>query len=68
MDREMKIGDFEKKIEKSKEILEKLMDPSITLESSMGLYKEGVKELKEASKMLESAKLEFEELSKDGDS
>ncbi len=68
MDREMKIGDFEKKIEKSKEILEKLMDPSITLESSMGLYKEGVKELKEASKMLESAKLEFEELSRDGDS
>ena len=61
----MKIDDFEKKIERSKEILEKLMDPSITLENSMKLYKEGVKELKEASKMLEMAKLEFEELSKE---
>ncbi len=60
----MKIKDFEKKIELSKEILDKLMDPSITLEESMELYKEGVKELKEASKMLETAKLEFEELSK----
>ena len=60
----MKIKDFEKKIEISKEILEKLMDPSITLEDSMKLYKEGIRELKEASKMLESAKLEFEELSK----
>ncbi len=60
----MKVKDFEKKIELSKEILEKLMDPSITLEESMKLYKEGVKELKEASKMLENAKVEFEELSK----
>ncbi len=60
----MKVKDFEKKIEISKEILEKLMDPSITLEDSMKLYKEGVKELKEASKMLENAKVEFEELSK----
>ena len=60
----MKTKDFEKKIEISKSILEKLMDPSITLEESMKLYKEGIKELKEASKMLENAKLEFEELSK----
>ncbi len=60
----MKINDFEKKIEKSKEILDKLMDPSISLEDSVKFYKEGLKELKEASKMLESAKLEFEELSK----
>jgi len=60
----VKVKDFEKKIEISKEILEKLMDPSITLEDSMKLYKEGVKELKEASKMLENAKVEFEELSK----
>ena len=60
----MKVKDFEKKIEISKEILEKLMDPSVTLEESMNLYKEGVKELKEASRMLEYAKVEFEELSK----
>ena len=60
----MKAKDFEQKLEISKAILEKLMDPSITLEESMKLYKEGIKELKEASKMLENAKLEFEELSK----
>ncbi len=60
----MKKKDFEKKIEVSKDILERLMDPSITLEESMKLYKNGLKELKEASKMLEDAKLEFEELSK----
>lgn len=63
----MKINDFEKKIEKSKEILDKLMDPEITLEESMRLYKEGIKELKEASKMLQNAKLEFEELSQNGE-
>jgi len=60
----VKVNDFEKKIERSKEILDKLMDSSITLEDSMKLYKEGIKELKEASKMLENAKLELEELSK----
>jgi len=60
----LKKKDFEKKIEVSKDILERLMDPSITLEESMKLYKNGLKELKEASKMLEDAKLEFEELSK----
>ncbi len=59
----MKINDFEKKIEKSKEILDKLMDPQISLDNSMKLYKEGIKELKEANKMLELAKIEFEELS-----
>ena len=61
----MKINDFEEKIEKSKEILDKLMDPEISLDNSMKLYKEGIKELKEANKMLELAKLEFEELSGD---
>jgi len=34
----MKINDFEKKIEKSKEILDKLMDPEISLDNSMKLY------------------------------
>jgi len=62
--KEVKANDFEKKIQRSKEILDKLMDSSITLEDSVKLYKEGLKELKEASKMLEDAKLELEELSK----
>ncbi len=61
----MKVGNFEKKIEKSKEILDKLSDPEISLEDGMKLYKEGIKELKEASNMLEKAKLEFVELSKE---
>jgi len=60
----MKVKDFEQKIEESKKILDKLMDPAITLENSMKFYKEGIKELKEASMMLEKAKIEFEELSK----
>ncbi|NPA73884.1 MAG: exodeoxyribonuclease VII small subunit [Epsilonproteobacteria bacterium] len=60
----MKIDSFEKKIEKSKEILERLSDPEISLEESMKLYKNGVKELKEAANMLEKAKIEFIELSR----
>jgi exodeoxyribonuclease VII small subunit len=55
----MKEISFEKKIEKSKTILEKLMNPEITLSDSVALYKEGILELKEAGKLLEDAKLEF---------
>jgi exodeoxyribonuclease VII small subunit len=51
---------FEQKIEKSKELLEKLMNPEITLSDSVKLYKEGTDELKEAQKLLEEAKLKFE--------
>ena len=50
---------FEAKIEHVKEILQKLMDPKITLEQSVQAYKEGMEELKEASKMLEEAKLKI---------
>lgn len=52
---------FEEKIKKSKEILEKLMDPEITLENSVTFYKEGLKELQEAQKLLDEAKIAFEE-------
>ena len=51
---------FEQKIAHAKEILEKLMDPQITLSQSVAYYKEGMKELQEATKLLEEAKLEFE--------
>jgi exodeoxyribonuclease VII small subunit len=51
---------FEERIEKSKEILEKLMNPEITLSDSVAFYKEGTQELKEATKLLEEAKLKFE--------
>jgi exodeoxyribonuclease VII small subunit len=56
---------FEDKIEQAKEHLEKLVQPDITLSDSMKFYKEGMKELEIASKLLEEAKLEFEEISKE---
>ncbi len=56
---------FEQKIAHAKEILEKLMNPEITLSESVAYYKEGIKELKEATKLLENAKLEFEEYQKE---
>ncbi len=58
---------FEDKIEKSKAILEKLMDPEITLENSVKFYKEGLQELQEAQKLLEEAKIAFEEFHHDDD-
>ncbi len=61
----MKSGDFEKKIQKAKEILNELMNPEITLQESMKKYKEGIKALKEANDMLEKAKLEIEELKRE---
>ncbi len=56
---------FEQKISHAKEILEKLMDPEITLSQSVAYYKEGIKELQEATKLLENAKLEFETYNQD---
>jgi exodeoxyribonuclease VII small subunit len=61
----MKEISFEQKIEKSKTILEKLMNPEITLSGSVALYKEGILELQEASLLLENAKLEFQEYQKE---
>ena len=37
----MKNQSFEEKLEHSKELLEKLMNPEITLEESVKLYEEG---------------------------
>jgi exodeoxyribonuclease VII small subunit len=55
---------FEEKVEKSKTILEQLMDPEITLQKSVELYKEGMNELSQAQKLLEEAKIEFLEYQK----
>lgn len=52
----MKNSTFEEKLEYSKELLEKLMDPEITLEESVKLYEEGLKNIKEAQKLIEEAK------------
>lgn len=50
------MANFEEKLEHSKELLEKLMNPEITLEESVKLYEEGLKNIKEAQKMIEEAK------------
>ncbi len=52
---------FEDKIKTAKELLEKLIDPEITLQNSVKVYKDGMKELEEAQKLLDDAKLEYEE-------
>jgi len=55
----MKHETFEEKLAYSKEVLEKLMDPEITLEHSVKLYEEGLKNIKEAQKLIEEAKMKI---------
>ena len=54
---------FEQKIQEAQKLLEKLIDPEITLSTSVEVYKAGLKELEAAQKLLDEAKLEFQELS-----
>lgn len=54
---------FEQKIQEAQKLLEKLIDPEITLSKSVEVYKVGLKELESAQKLLDEAKLEFQELS-----
>ena len=54
--------DFESRLAKAKEILERLMDPEITLENSIQAYEDGMKELKAAQKMLEEAQLKVTQI------
>ena len=63
MNNEIETETFEKKIVEAQKLLEKLIDPEITLSSSVEVYKNGMKELETAQKLLDDAKLEFEELS-----
>lgn len=56
---------FEKKLEKTKEILAKLSNPEITMEQSLKLHKEGTDIVKLAQAQLDTAKLQYEELDKD---
>ena len=53
----MKNKTFEEKLSESKAILEKLMDPEVTLEESVKLYEQGLATIKEAQAMIEEAKL-----------
>jgi exodeoxyribonuclease VII small subunit len=54
---------FEDKIKQAKQLLDKLINPEITLQNSINIYKQGIKELEEAQKLLDDAKMEFEEIS-----
>ncbi|MEA3499266.1 MAG: exodeoxyribonuclease VII small subunit [Campylobacterota bacterium] len=63
MSKEQEKISFENKIEEAKKLLDKLIDPEITLSQSVDIYKNGIKELETAQKLLDEAKLEFEELS-----
>ncbi len=53
---------FEAKLESAKSILEALSNPELSLEDGMKRYKEGISILKEATKMLEEAKLTYTKL------
>ncbi len=59
---------FEKKLEVAKEILENLSNPELSLADGMKKYQEGIAILKDASKMIEEAKLEYTKLQKDEES
>ncbi len=53
---------FETKLNNAKKTLETLMSPEITLENSVKAYESGMKELQEAQKILEDAKLKILEI------
>ena len=53
---------FEDRIAKIKQIIDKLNNAEITLKDGMQLYKDGVDEINEAQKMLESAKNLYDEI------
>ena len=60
----MEIETFEQRLEESKKILNKLMNPEITLEESLKLYENGVNQIKEAQKMIEEAKVKIQTIEK----
>lgn len=62
MSKEIELDSFEKKITEAQKLLERLIDPEITLSNSVEVYKNGMKELEIAQKLLDVAKLEFKEL------
>ena len=53
---------FETKLESAKETLEVLMNPEITLQDSVKAYEKGIKELKDAQKILEEAQLKITQI------
>ena len=62
----MKSDSFETKLKESKEILNRLINPDITLEESLKLYEEGLKRIKSAQKMIEEAKVKIQTIENRG--
>lgn len=60
----MQADTFETRLEASKKILNKLMDPAITLEESIKLYESGLQHIKSAQQMIEEAKVKIETIEK----
>jgi len=60
----MTTNTFENKLDESKQILNKLMNPDITLEESLKLYESGLEQIREAQKMIEEAKVKIETIEK----
>jgi exodeoxyribonuclease VII small subunit len=56
---------FEAQLEESRRILERLMDPEITLEESVKLYEEGMERIRAARKQIEEAKLTVERIERE---
>lgn len=56
------VGDFEELLEKAKITLDKLNSQEITLKETLQLYQEGMDSLKNAQEILESAKLQYQEI------
>jgi exodeoxyribonuclease VII small subunit len=50
---------FEEKLAHSKTLLDQLMKPEITLEASVKLYEEGLKNIREAQNLIEEAKMKI---------
>jgi exodeoxyribonuclease VII small subunit len=59
---------FEEELEHSRRIVERLMDPEITLEESVKLYEEGMQSVKRARRMIEDARNKVEKISRDAES
>jgi exodeoxyribonuclease VII small subunit len=55
-------NDFEGRLEEAKQILEKLMNPEMTLEESVKAYESGTRALKEAQQILEAARKKIEQI------
>lgn len=58
----MEANDFEGRLEEAKQILEKLMNPEMTLEESVKAYESGTRALKEAQQILEAARKKIEQI------